>query len=432
MEYGGRRAVVGLWASLIAHGLAFLFLWKVPSPLPTVWFDDSHVIEVEYRTASARAPQGKPPPLVPAPAQADHPADAHQQQGAAPEAVTGSAPVIGRRPAKRAGSKSRAVAPLDGSGPRTASLKPARAEGGSAGVRPRQPAGTEEAGPLPAGDRAKADETVDQQGGGARPPEAPSGDTGSAVATGGIGLSPRAAAAGWLAAQRAACEPPADAVCQVDDEADSDTPQVRLQAHLDEVAGTVPHVSDRPPPELRRDIRGDYHFESAAIRAVIHHDGTFAFEDKIGGVAPIPLGGSFDITFFVEKHILGKTIFAAEKAWFLDETADLRARLAHAARTDRLRGGQRALRGRLIAIIEDPARSPSDKRSAVFATWDTCSQDEIGTRGQRVIEALIRERMPQDSQLGFSEVELAALNARRTSVRSFDPYRSTDAGMPPG
>lgn len=49
-------------------------------------------------------------------------------------------------------------------------------------------------------------------------------------------------------------------------------------------------------------------------------------------------------------------------------------------------------------------------------------------RGQRIIEELIRERMPQGSPLGYTPLELAELNARRLSTRSFDPYGAPDAG----
>lgn len=241
-----------------------------------------------------------------------------------------------------------------------------------------------------------------------------------------IDLSPAATAAAWLAHEPQSCTPPEAVHCELQRDALPDAgpspAQMRLQSHLDEMAAAVPHLSERPPPELHRDLDGNYHFESGAIRAVIHHDGSFEFEDKIGGVSPIPIAGSFDITFFVEKHILGKTIFAEEKAWFLKKTAALRTELADAARQANLKRGQRALRGRLIAILEDPNRSAADKRAAVFSTWDTCAQDEIGRRGQEAIEALIREWMPQGSPLAYGEAELAALNAQRASPRPFAPY----------
>lgn len=208
--------------------------------------------------------------------------------------------------------------------------------------------------------------------------------------------------------------------------------EARLDAYLAQAAAAVPHLSERPPPKLQRSADGTYRFDNAAIGAVIHGDGRVEFEDKAGQADMIPTSGSFDITRFAEKHVLGNPIASAEKAWFLRETEDLRLRLADAYREETLVLGARTLRARLIAVLEDPTRSHADKRAQVFAAWDTCSQDEVGARGQRVIEALVRERMPQGSPLGFGAAELAELNAGRASARAFAPYADVQAGRTPG
>jgi len=83
------------------------------------------------------------------------------------------------------------------------------------------------------------------------------------------------------------------------------------------------------------------------------------------------------------------------------------------------------LRGRLIAIVEDPARSASERRRAVFALWNDCADDEVGRRAQRAVEAFICERMPRGSALGYGAQEIAALDLQRAGRRPFRPYRES-------
>jgi hypothetical protein len=81
---------------------------------------------------------------------------------------------------------------------------------------------------------------------------------------------------------------------------------------------------------------------------------------------------------------------------------------------------ERRVLGELRSIAGDAKLSAQEKRMAVFAAWEMC--DGHGdAQWQRVVEAFIQDRMPRDSELGYSSELLARLNRKRASVRSFAP-----------
>jgi hypothetical protein len=43
---------------------------------------------------------------------------------------------------------------------------------------------------------------------------------------------------------------------------------------------------------------------------------------------------------------------------------------------------------------------------------------------RRIVEVFVRRRMPEGAALGFSPHDLAPLNAARSGMRSFAPYRT--------
>lgn len=249
------------------------------------------------------------------------------------------------------------------------------------------------------------------------------------------GLSPAAAAATLadelLAAPSArSCRRAfADAALGCDDAAPS--AGERLQRSLDDAATRIPHLAPRPPPEIKRDTNGDYHYEGTAFTGLIRRDGTVSITDRANiQSAPIPLGGTFDLYDAIEKHVLGKELYSAEKRWFLEHTAELRHTLSDAAHATRLAQGSLRLRGRLEAIVRDGSLPDARKRELVFELWDDCAPDGVGEQAQRVVEQFIRERMAAGSPLAYDSAELARLNRGRASVRAFDPYAVSDAGAP--
>lgn len=127
---------------------------------------------------------------------------------------------------------------------------------------------------------------------------------------------------------------------------------------------------------------------------------------------------------------------AAAKLAFLTATEPLRLRMAHAWHRERLQAQQEAIVRRLIHVWRDASRTLEDRRRELFAAWDACDdattsdapldqlRAETGAAVRAKIEALVRLVAPAGSPQQYPPAELAALNARRRSVRPFDPYRA--------
>jgi hypothetical protein len=206
--------------------------------------------------------------------------------------------------------------------------------------------------------------------------------------------------------------------------ADETRPAERLQEHVERAASTVPHLAKNPPPRLRRDTNGEYHYEGIGFTGLIRKDGTVDLTDRAAAsVAPIPIAGTFDL-----DRMLDPNVYSAEKRRFLEETETLRNELAEQERERVLAQGRFRLRGKLEGILANDALAPLQKRAAIFGLWDDCAEDATGSEAQRLVEAFVRERLPRGSSLGYGDAELAELNARRASARRFDSYAKFDGG----
>jgi hypothetical protein len=127
---------------------------------------------------------------------------------------------------------------------------------------------------------------------------------------------------------------------------------------------------------------------------------------------------------------------ASAKLAFLEATEALRLRMAYAWHRDRLREAEAALISRLIQRWRDPSRGLADRKRDLFLAWDECDETsrdssplgelraEAGRSARAKIEALARLLAPPGGPSRYTPAELAALNARRRSVRPFDPYRA--------
>ncbi|MDH5676597.1 MAG: hypothetical protein OEZ06_31055 [Myxococcales bacterium] len=251
-----------------------------------------------------------------------------------------------------------------------------------------------------------------------------------------LDLSPAAVAAGLLEREGTRCGA-ADgrelaAACVEHGPAagatDVDIHEARLQQALRAAAADRPHVRRRPDPELERQVDGSYAYQGHAFSATIARDGSVHFEDRPAVTAELQptfefLRFNFDIGDLIEGSLVGNTLYAAEKQHFLDRTETLRRELAEVDWQARRQRGLRTLRGQLVGIVDNEAATTAERRLAVFALWNDCSDDELGSEAQRLIEDFIRERMGQGTALGYSAVELAELNARRHGRREFAPYR---------
>jgi hypothetical protein len=222
--------------------------------------------------------------------------------------------------------------------------------------------------------------------------------------------------------------------------------QATLNRHLSTAANEMSYARRRDPPKLRqRD--GSLWYEGSAFFAVIMPDGTVKFSDIVfanpvrkrmleypPGLAaeyievvkriqdlltinlPFP-----DLTDMVAR-ISDEDPYAAEKRWFLQQTDDVRRKLAHESHVEEQRKARRLVLGKLSDIVESTKLTADDKRTAVFAVWEMCTGDGEQT-WQRVVEAFIRRRMSRGSELGYSPELLARLNRTRTSAPAFEPYR---------
>lgn len=223
-----------------------------------------------------------------------------------------------------------------------------------------------------------------------------------------------------------------------------------MEAEIDaalRAAARAPHLSERPPPSLRRTSDGGYRWEGTGFTARIEPDGAVSFSDlpgfRFGGLGPeadpaafadfrpapgaLPPGSTvdvrfrFDITEALERRH-GNDPYYADRAWFLEQTEEVRDRLARRHAEEQHRRQLLRLRGRLDALMRDEARPIAARHREVFATWDDFDEDEVGRRARDALITFVRERWPEGSANAFTDAELDALNAGRTSDERFEPY----------
>jgi hypothetical protein len=222
--------------------------------------------------------------------------------------------------------------------------------------------------------------------------------------------------------------------------------QAQLNDHLYTVANDIAYARRRDPPKLARRGDGNLWYEGRDFFAVITPDGTVKFSD-ITFAEPLPpkmrqyppgLAPEYielikriralltirlpfpDLTDMVAR-VSDDDPYASEKRWLLRETEDVRRQLADEYRVEETRKAETRVIGELRGIVANPKLSADDKRIAVFAVWDMCAGDG-DEKWQQVVESFIRDRMPNDSELGYSPELLARLNRTRASVRNFAPY----------
>lgn len=189
-------------------------------------------------------------------------------------------------------------------------------------------------------------------------------------------------------------------------------------ANLD-VLGVDPRTRTLSPPQ--RDPRDD--FDQRAL----HPSGP--------PTAPMLVGVGFRFGGLADGR--RGTRNSSAKLAFLAATEGLRLRMAHAWHAERLKEQQAALIQQLIHLWRDGSRSPEARRRDLFLAWDACDEQsasdapldvlraEAGAAARRKIEALVRLVAPAGGPSQYTPAELAALNARRRSVRPFDPYSVT-------
>lgn len=249
----------------------------------------------------------------------------------------------------------------------------------------------------------------------------------------GLDLSPHRAAASMvdrLEIPAAVCNPRGTS-----SEAAACTPSDRAafaQRELDEqfrqAANAPKYRVKREAPDLHREGDGSYRYDGHVFTARIRGDGGVDFSDSTSGVdglATIGPGvrGHFDPTDALEHAITGKELYSAEKRWFLEQTVELREKLTAAARNQERAAARRSLERALDRILTASELDPAHKRERILALWDDCGDDAEASDARRIVEAFVRSRMPQGSELGFTPAELDRFNRGRSGAGVFDPYR---------
>jgi hypothetical protein len=163
---------------------------------------------------------------------------------------------------------------------------------------------------------------------------------------------------------------------------------------------------------LNRDMYAPY---GPAIDPIGRIDGTTT---PFGALPSTTLGsGSFDPTAAMLRA-QGQEPYEHEKLCFLDDTRDLRAELRIAHEKAQMAGLRRSLERAWF----DDARTPAERRAAIFAIWDECREEEVGLLARELVESFVRQHLPKGSADAFTIDELAAFNATRTSTMEFAPY----------
>jgi hypothetical protein len=154
---------------------------------------------------------------------------------------------------------------------------------------------------------------------------------------------------------------------------------------------------------------------------VIRPDGEVEFEDR----PPVSVEGfgqfGFDVTDALQRGA-GNDPYRAEREWFMNETEEIRDRLAARASQRVAREALSGLEDRLRRVWTSD-RSVRDRKRALFDMWDECAEDETGAEARARIVAFIRREIAEGSTDEYGADELARLNRDRTSRARFDPYR---------
>lgn len=170
------------------------------------------------------------------------------------------------------------------------------------------------------------------------------------------------------------------------------------------------------------------------FNATLHPDGRITFRNRIG----TPFAAMPGMTE-VLRDASDQELYRIEKRRLIEATEELR--MAYAARnaqrnvTEQLSGLER----QLDTIWKRASLSAEQRRALLFERWDECEELEprkseegaemddmrkkAGAVARRKIEAYIRRTLPPGSPDAYSEAELRALNANRTSKQPFSPYR---------
>lgn len=200
--------------------------------------------------------------------------------------------------------------------------------------------------------------------------------------------------------------------------------QAALTRDLSAAAHNVAHLKAREHPKLKRRSDGSYAYEGGAFQATIRPDGDVEFRDTaIRGeikISPAPLLYNADLNDLVEKHMLGRELYSAEKQWLINETKALRDQLAGEFRRREQQGANRELERVLREVLDDEKLTLAKKHEAIFLLWQDCGEEAHQHR--EAVVRFVRRYLPKGSALSFLVDEIQRLNSSRKGLPKFQPY----------
>lgn len=202
--------------------------------------------------------------------------------------------------------------------------------------------------------------------------------------------------------------------------------QAGLNRELEGAANHVAHLKPREAPKLKRRSDGSYAYDGHVFQALVRPDGTVEFRDNATQselrVSPVPFRFTADIHDLVERQVLGRELYSAEKQWLLDQTRELRERLASEYRRREQQGANRELERTLRSVLDDASLTLAKKHETIFLLWQDCGEDAQAQLHREAVDRFVRRYMPQSSPLGFLAEELERFNASRKGLQRFEPY----------
>ena len=202
--------------------------------------------------------------------------------------------------------------------------------------------------------------------------------------------------------------------------------QAALTRDLASAANSVAHLKAREHPKLKRHSDGSYGYEGGVFRATIRPDGNVEFRDTaIHGelqISPAPFVYAADLNDLVEKHVLGRELYSAEKQWLIEETRSLRDQLASEFRRREQQGANRELERVLRSVLDDEKLTVAKKHEAIFLLWQDCGEDGQAQAHREAVKRFVRRYMPKGSALSFPADELERFNTSRGRLQRFEPY----------
>jgi len=194
-----------------------------------------------------------------------------------------------------------------------------------------------------------------------------------------------------------------------------------------------------------RDKKGELVYKDPLghFNATLMPDGRVRFRDYAIARGTVKTGGK--VMGLTELIRMGqkKELWWLDKRKLLERTEELRFAMALRWAESQLDRRLAGLYRDLLEIWTDDGRTVEQRRARLFERWDECveamnvqlvgfeiddrsSLDEMrekaGGQARTSIEGFIRKHLPKGSPDAYTEDELKALNRRRHSTESFDPY----------